>query len=63
MTNECFYTVAIFENALIRLDYEYPSQYKTIEDAQTFIDNHGEDDEFSLKIVKYNIDDLSVTIL
>lgn len=63
MTNECFYTVAIIENALIRIDYEYPTQYKTIEDAQAFIDSHGEDDEFSLKIIKYNFDDLTAIIL
>lgn len=63
MTNECFYTVAIFENALIRLDYEYPTQYKNIEDAQAFINDHGEDDEFSLKILQYNFDDLTVIVL
>lgn len=63
MTNECFYTVAIYENALIRLDYEYPTQYKSIEDAQAFIDAHGEDDEFSLKIIKYSFDDLTAIIL
>ena len=63
MTNECFYTVAIIENALIRIDYEYPTQYKTIEDAQAFIDSHGEDDEFSLKIIKYNFDDLTAIVL
>ena len=63
MTNECFYTVDIIENALIRIDYEYPTQYKTIEDAQAFIDSHGEDDEFSLKIIKYNFDDLTAIIL
>lgn len=63
MTNECFYTVAIFENALIRLDYEYPTQYKNIKDAQAFIDAHGEDDEFSLKIIKYNFDDLTAIVL
>ena len=63
MTNECFYTVAIIENALIRIDYEYPTQYKTIEDAQAFIDSHGQDDEFSLKIIKYNFDDLTAIVL
>lgn len=63
MTNECFYTVAIFENALLRLDYEYPTQYKNIDDAKAFIESHGEDDEFSLKILKYNFDDLTVVYL
>ena len=63
MTNECFYTVAIIENALIRIDYEYPTQYKNIEDAQAFIDSHGQDDEFSLKIIKYNFDDLTAIVL
>lgn len=63
MTDECFYTVAIIENALNRIDYEYPTQYKNIEDAQTFIDNHGEDDEFSLKIVQYNFDEMTAIIL
>lgn len=63
MTNECFYTVAIIENALIRIDYEYPTQYKSIEEAQSFIDSHGQDDEFSLKIIKYSFDDLTAIIL
>ena len=58
--SDAFYTVVIYDLVHDRIDYEYRHIYNSINDARSFANGHGGDDQFVALVARYDINDLSV---